>query len=548
MAFALRAVNSNISDKISSPRKNCAQSQFKFIDNFNNVQYEREHCNARTRRRSMVGYVSGASLVFALCLQQALVLKGHEVTIISAGSQHVADFDGVHHIRVNALNHLIEDFRESCMDLKFPMQKWEEASFVANFFYNSSFHVLNDPGVQSLLQDKSAQFDMVIVETTFTDALYGFAQHFNAPLVGLSICGASWNINYLAGNKAISVYEPIVSSGYSTGFSVLNKIKNWIYITEEWLLEQMIYLPKQLALYKRFFNESAESLHNIRQNFALILINQHFSLGRARSNVPNVIEVAGMHLEQPITELDQELQQFMDEAEHGVIVFSMGTAITGKWFPDKLIEMMLQSFDQLPQRIVLKFDQPLPIKSHKIYLRSTLPQRALLAHPKVKLFITHGGILSIIEAAYSSVPMLCMPLYYDQLGNSKLMEQSGLAQILDFSTMTVESITNSIKEIIENPLYKQNAQQISTRLRDLPMSPLENAVWWTEYVLRHKGAPHMRISMEDMSLIQYYNLDFISVLILRSGVALLIIFCVSLKLVIFLLQRSQFRLTVPILY
>ncbi|EDW15711.1 UDP-glycosyltransferase UGT5 [Drosophila mojavensis] len=522
----------------------------------------------------MMGHVSGALLVIGVCVQQALaanilaifsycsassfllltpymttlVQKGHQVTIISAGKKYFADIDGARHIRVSALDHLMADFRESTVDMKFPLTKWEEASFVAAFFYKSSNCVLSDPGVQALLQDESAQFDMVIVEATFTDALYGFAHHFKAPLVGLSLCGTSWSINYLAGNRAISVYEPIVANGYSSGFSILNKIKNWIYITEEWLLEQMVYLPKQLALYKRYFHESAESLHNIRQNFALVLINQHFSLGRARSNVPNVIEVAGMHLEQPYAELDGELQQFVDGAEHGFIIFSMGLDVAECWLPPRLIEMMLQSFEQLQQRVVFKFDQPLPKKSDQIYVTQLLPQRALLAHPNVKLLITHAGVLSIIEGAYYGVPMLCVPLYYDQFANSELMKQSGLAQVVDPSTMTVGSITKSIKELIENPFYSANAHQTSKRLRDLPMSPLENAVWWTEYVLRHNGAPHMRIWKEDMSIVQYYNLGFISVLVLRSGLAILLILCVGFKLVSVLLRRSRFRLTVPLLY
>lgn len=33
---------------------------------------------------------------------------------------------------------------------------------------------------------------------------------------------------------------------------------------------------------------------------------------------------------------------------------------------------------------------------------------------------------------------------------------------------------------------------LSEQYRDRPMAPLDTAVYWTEYVIRHKGARHLR--------------------------------------------------------
>lgn len=413
---------------------------------------------------------------------------------------------------------------------------------VSSFFFNSSRYILSDPEVQAMLHDPSYQFDMVIVQASLTDALYGFAQHYNASLVGISAYGTSWNIDYLAGNRAPSVYEPMSQSGYSQGLGLIDKLKKWVYITEEWLLERLIYLPSQMKLYTRFFNRSAEELYNIRDNFSLMLINHHFSLGRARSNVPNVIEVAGMHLSQPVDQLDESLKRFLEESDNGVVYFSMGMEITSKWFHPNLLYVLQQSFERLRLRVIFKFEIPLPNKSENIYVRPLLPQRELLAHPKVKLFITHGGILSIIEAAHYAVPVLCLPMYYDQFSNSDRMKQAGVGLILDIPTITVEQTTDAIKELLDNPTYTQNAKRMSKRLRDQPKSPLETAVWWTDYVLRHKGAPHMRISHEDMSFMQYYNLDIASVLFGRIGITIIVVTCLSMKLISFLLKPFQMRL------
>jgi glucuronosyltransferase len=76
--------------------------------------------------------------------------------------------------------------------------------------------------------------------------------------------------------------------------------------------------------------------------------------------------------------------------------------------------------------------------------------------------------------------------------------------------------------------YRENAQRLSRIYRDQPLTPLEQAVFWTEYVIRHKGAPHMRSAVLDLTWYQYFLLDVIAVLALAVG---------SVSLIAFLLLR-----------
>lgn len=43
---------------------------------------------------------------------------------------------------------------------------------------------------------------------------------------------------------------------------------------------------------------------------------------------------------------------------------------------------------------------------------------------------------------------------------------------------------------------------------------MDTAVYWTEYVIRHKGAPHLKSPARYMKWWEYYNLDVIGVLLL----------------------------------
>jgi len=59
---------------------------------------------------------------------------------------------------------------------------------------------------------------------------------------------------------------------------------------------------------------------------------------------------------------------------------------------------------------------------------------------------------------------------------------------------------------------------------DQPLTPLEQAVYWTEYVIRHKGAPHLRSALLDLAWYQYLLLDGIAVLALALGSVVLIVY------------------------
>ena len=62
--------------------------------------------------------------------------------------------------------------------------------------------------------------------------------------------------------------------------------------------------------------------------------------------------------------------------------------------------------------------------------------------------------------------------------------------------------------------YSKNAKEISKRYRDQPKLPLETAIYWVEYVARHKGAAHLHSAGQDLNFLQYHNLDVFAVIVL----------------------------------
>jgi len=72
-------------------------------------------------------------------------------------------------------------------------------------------------------------------------------------------------------------------------------------------------------------------------------------------------------------------------------------------------------------------------------------------HPNVRLFITHGGLLGTQEAVYAGVPMVGIPLFADQDLNVRNCIARGISVMVEYDSITKESISNALKTVLHNP-------------------------------------------------------------------------------------------------
>lgn len=71
-------------------------------------------------------------------------------------------------------------------------------------------------------------------------------------------------------------------------------------------------------------------------------------------------------------------------------------------------------------------------------------------HPKVKLFISHGGISGLYEAVDAGVPVLGFPLIGDQPRNMENLVNAGMAISMDLLSVSKDTLLKNILEIIKN--------------------------------------------------------------------------------------------------
>jgi len=73
-----------------------------------------------------------------------------------------------------------------------------------------------------------------------------------------------------------------------------------------------------------------------------------------------------------------------------------------------------------------------------------------IVHPNVKLFISHGGISGVYEAVDAAVPVLGFPILFDQPRNIDNLVDAGMAISMDLLSVTEETFSNAISEIVDN--------------------------------------------------------------------------------------------------
>ncbi|XP_026127846.1 UDP-glucuronosyltransferase 1-5-like isoform X3 [Carassius auratus] len=255
------------------------------------------------------------------------------------------------------------------------------------------------------------------------------------------------------------------------------------------------------------------SVVDIMSHAALWFMHFDFAFQLPRPLMPNMVMIGGMDNKkaEPLT---QELEEFVEgSGEHGFVVFTLGSMVSQ--LPEAKAREFFEAFRQIPQRVLWRYTGPVPENAPKnVKLMKWLPQNDLLGHPKVKAFITHGGSHGIYEGIYNGVPMVMLPLFGDQGDNVQRLVSRGVAETLSIYDLTAEKLLVALRKVISDKSYKEKMTELSAIHRDRPIEPLDLAVFWTEFVMRHKGAAHLRPAAHELNWIQYHSLDVIGFLLL----------------------------------
>ncbi|XP_069681761.1 UDP-glycosyltransferase UGT5-like isoform X4 [Periplaneta americana] len=468
--------------------------------------------------------------VFEPYLQQ-LAARGHRLLVLSHFPRekplhNYEDIDLRGILQTNRTNNIL-----AFQDITYGGQV-RSAFRISMWGSESCEKTLQHPAVQDVISSNQT-FDLLLAEPFCTDCFLAFAHKFKIPIVGFSSCSFWPWVPGRVGNPDNPSYVPMQFATSSDRMNFRERFWNTLWYLFHRLHHPVLYDAPHYKIARKYFGESLPPLSELAMNTSLILVNDHFSLNRPRPLVPGVVQVGGIHI-RPKKDLSQDIDDFLNGAEHGAIYFCMGSMIRAETLPADKRDAFLQAFAELPQRVLWKWENDsLPGRPHNVKIAKWLPQFDVLNHPNIRVFMSHGGLLGTIEAVHVGVPMVGIPMYGDQNLNIKMVETAGMGVMLHYSDITKDNVLKALKTILDNSSYMENAKRTSRIFRDRPMSPMDTAIYWTEYVIRHRGAPHLRTAGADLPLYQYLLLDVIAVLLAGVLAVLFIIYFILKKFVAF---------------
>ncbi|NP_001170917.1 UDP glucuronosyltransferase 1 family, polypeptide B1 precursor [Danio rerio] len=306
-------------------------------------------------------------------------------------------------------------------------------------------------------------------------------------------------------------YVPRFHSGTSDKMNFVERIRNFFMSGFELVLCKVMYASFD-ELAARYLKKDVTYKEIIGRG-ALWLHRYDFTFEYPRPIMPNMVFIGGINC-QKSAEISAEVEEFVNgSGEHGIVVFSLGSLVSS--MPKEKADIFFKAFSMIPQRVLWRYTGEIPDNvPENVKLMKWLPQNDLLGHPKARAFITHGGTHGIYEGICRGVPMVMLPLFGDQADNVHRVATRGVGVILSIHDITVETLLDALNSVINNSSYKQKMQKLSAIHNDRPIQPLDLAVFWTEFVMRHKGADHLRPAAHELNWLQYHSLDVIGFMLL----------------------------------
>uniref|UniRef100_A0A453Z3P0 UDP-glucuronosyltransferase n=1 Tax=Anopheles quadriannulatus TaxID=34691 RepID=A0A453Z3P0_ANOQN len=447
---------------------------------------------------------SKSHVLGAQALLKELAHRGHEVTMVSAFplKKPPKNYRDVYIPIEDAFSTIMSDFMQggsrNMMKL-FPK--------ILRVTHDASNVTLNSPELLRLAREE--QFDLALVGFFMNSFVIGVGELFRCPTVLYFSAAGSGLTNYV-GNPAEIAAVPHMMLGQRNPMTFFDRVANTLINgVEKIMLTYLRY--KEMPYYESNFpaEKGFRSYDDAIRNVSLVLLNTHFTQTVPRPYLPNMVEVGGIQINVKPDPMAQDLQQFLDGAgRDGAIFISFGSNLRSSNLRQDKLDAILGMIRGLKQRVIWKWDQDeMPNRPSNVFIGKWLPQDAILAHPNLKLFVTHGGLGSISEAMYHGVPIVGIPMFGDQDSNVAQVVKEGWGLSVSFDELTEPLLSGVVQEVLRDPKYREQVQGRALLYKDRPMGALETGVYWIEYVIRHHGAPHLHYQGADLNVFQLALLD-----------------------------------------
>ncbi|XP_051545128.1 UDP-glucuronosyltransferase 2C1-like [Myxocyprinus asiaticus] len=468
--------------------------------------------------------IDGSHWVNMKVLTEELHTRGHHVTVLRASNSWYIKEESPFYTSITVSNkggiekELLDAFvRQILVIRRQKLSFWNhlimalEVGKVFEEMHRNQLLMMGEIFENKTLMDsiKDAKYDMVLTDPVFGAGVF-LAHRLCLPLV----LNARWTMH---GEAHFDIapsplsYVPVPGVKLTDKMTFGQRVHNIIGYFFSLLHKKYFVYSHYQSFCNKYFGSEIHYV-SLLQDADIWLMRNDFTFEFPRPTMPNVIYMGGFQCK-PAKPLPSDLEEFVQSSgQQGLIVMSLGTLFS--YLPQDITEEIAAAFAQVPQKIIWRHTGSRPVNiGNNTLLVDWLPQNDLLGHPQTKVFVTHGGTNGIQEAIYHGVPILGLPLVFDQPDNLSRMKVKGTAKLVDIAELDRTMILQALEELLYNSTYRENMQRLSRLHHDQPMKPLDRAIFWIEFVIKNGGVSHLRTQSFRMSWIAYHSIDVIFTLV-----------------------------------
>ncbi|KAL5243465.1 hypothetical protein ACI65C_010875 [Semiaphis heraclei] len=438
---------------------------------------------------------------------ESLVAAGHEVVCVTMHppTDRLATHPNYTHVDMSSLTiSTLQPARD--MDYAHVVKVFQSNAFmVGPITTREQFlckYLFDMPVIRDILNGSGPAFDAVVMESLHSKCMSTLPDRLGVPVV------------YVVPSPMVN-WMPVATGApdHPSYLGTLLADRPTPTTFNQRLANALVYVHTALV---RWYNDKGRDHRWPEYRHSMVFVNTHHSVEPSRPMGPNVHEIGGIHLNRSLVPILQDLTDVLDKSnKFGVIVFTFGSLISMNTLPDDVLDTFKIVFSQLPQTVIWKYENDyMPDKPENVVLCKWIPQRAILQHPNVKLFISHGGMSGVYEVVDAGVPVLGIPLFYDQPRNIQNLVDLGTALSIKINNLTHTTLSITIDRLLNDKSFSENAKRVASLFRDRPMTPSESVVYWVDYLIRHGTEGNIRPSSADASWTSHFMLDMCAALLM----------------------------------
>lgn len=382
---------------------------------------------------------------------------------------------------------------------------------------------------RALEQLVARQFAVVVIDDLYNPCALLHAGLQKSLFIYWSMTGMRTESAWANQSPSPPSYIPVPGTGLTDELSFLERAYNMLAYLRELYIHQHIVLRRMDKLFQRHFpNNQVADAFTLERNASLNFVNNPPIFDFARPYMPRVNFVGGLHCRnQSLNKWgtkNQQLLQFVNASSEarGFILISGGFSLQWAHAPPEVIANLMEAIRQMSDiRFVWQYNGPaLANPPANLFTAEWLPQQKLLAHPKCRAHLNHGGLNSVIESVWHGVPMIGWPLTAHARDNLLRVTARQAGLMLAMKRPSVQQFVSVFHRIYIR-FYREEMAVFQDMLIDVPYTELNHSAFWVEFIVRHQEVPHARSGADELNIFQYFLVDVVLFLV---GVALLALY------------------------